>query len=59
MSELQDVIDEMESLMYNIKEELSAVKTNQSAAARVRKATSALDKQNKRFRQLSVAHHKK
>ena len=59
MSELQDVIDEMENLMFNIREEFGAVTKNKAAAVRVRKATLALDKQNKRFRQLSVAHHKK
>ena len=59
MSELQDVIDEMKNLMHDIREEFGAVTKNKAAAARVRKATLSLDKQNKRFRQLSVAHHKK
>ena len=59
MSELKDVIDEMDSLMYDMGKELSIVLKNKAAAARVRKATLALEKNGKRVRQLSVAHHKK
>lgn len=59
MSELNDVMDGMESLMYDIREDFPNVTKTKAAAARVRKATLALEKQFKRFRALSVAHHKK
>lgn len=59
MTELQGVIDEMESLMYDIRQDLPKAGGTKSAAARVRKATLALEKNGKRFRRLSVDHHKK
>lgn len=59
MSELNDVMGEMRSLMYDLNEDLPKVTQNKAAAARARKGTLALEKQTKRFRALSVAHHKK
>lgn len=52
---MKALIDEMEGLINDMKEDLKKAETNKAAAARVRKASLNFEKLAKEFRKVSIA----
>ena len=59
MSNLENLIEEIEGKIGEMEDDLEKSTNNASAARRARKATSELEKLFRQFRKESVAYHKK
>ncbi len=55
----EEMIEEIEGMLSDLKEDMNKSMKNASAAKRARKTTSNLEKEFKKFRKASIAHHKK